>query len=199
MEFLYQIQIIDIFIHEGNKMKNIILILSGFILFGCTSPVSVENIDNDSLNTLSQTTETSFKLLNHSTQDKGIANLNFEDNDGYIFHNFEGELNFDDTKMTLTNVSTTIPTQHGIFVWNDDLISGNYTRRGLRRVKFAYADSDPIGIAGTANLVKFEFDVNETSEICIINFLYGPGNIINELCETISLQSNPITFTINGK
>jgi hypothetical protein len=178
-------------------MKNTILTILGLLLFGCSTPTPVD-MNDKRIKTVELASQDVLNLTNHSTKDQGILTLTFNNDSGYTFYNFEGELNFDDTKITLKDITNSVPTVHGIFVWNDNLIGGNYTEKGFRRAKFAYADSSPIGLSGTENLVKFEFDVKKTSKVCVVNFLYGSDTIINKVCETVSAQSNPTRFTIGA-
>lgn len=179
-------------------MKNTTLIVSGLLLFGCSTPTLPTSVDtqDERMKPSATALQDVLNLTNHSTKDEGILTLTFNNESGYTFYNFEGELNFDDTKITLKDITNSVPTVHGIFVWNDNLIGDNYTERGFRRAKFAYADSSPIGLSGTEALVKFEFDVKKTSKVCVVNFLYGSDIIINKICQTISAQSNPTRFII---
>lgn len=114
-----------------------------------------------------------------------------------VFHSFDGEMNWNENSLELLEITTSIPTNdYSLFVWNDNMISGvNYTDEGLRIAKFAYAGINPIGISGTTGFAIFKFRVIESSEFCVVNFVYDNNDVNKKFCAKVVKTGNQ-TFNL---
>lgn len=180
-------------------MKNIfkLFILSLFILTSCSDPFSFnekgerlpilkekpgskgggfENTDKlfifDDVDAVTDTVRVVFR----TNADSSVAIVAFQ-----------GEMNWDEEKLELIEITTEVPThEHSLFVWNDNMINGvNYTDEGLRISKFAYAGIDPVGVAGAAGLVVFKFRVIGGSTVCVKDFVYNNEDVDEVFCASV--------------
>jgi len=100
---------------------------------------------------------------------------------------FQGEMNWDEEKLELIEITTEVPThEYSLFVWNDNMSNGvNYTDEGLRISKFAYAGIDPVGVAGSAGLVVFHFRVIGGSTVCVKDFMFNEEDVDEVFCASV--------------